>query len=90
MKWGTEEVCEQGCGQSYALPVTLIGEADGYTETLEVGQLREGGRGAPMAGYGTGAAPAEGNGREPSWRREGRIWSLHQLRFGVYVTETVG
>ena len=35
MKWGTEEVCEQGCGQSCALPVTLIGEADGYTETLE-------------------------------------------------------
>lgn len=31
------------------------------------------------------AAPAEGM-EESLPMREGRIWSLHQLRFGVYVT----
>lgn len=53
-KWGTEEVCEQGRGQSCALPVTLIREADGCTETVGVGRLGEGGEGRRWDGNSTG------------------------------------
>lgn len=44
MKWGTEEVCEQGRGQSYALPVTLMGRPWGWVDSGKEGGGAEGRR----------------------------------------------